>query len=206
MLELRCLNLDTDHIDRRGLDDMPSLSSILSAPSSPPRRAQRSRSPPTSSLGPPMLEHHPPYHPAQPPMPHSRPPSIVNSAHASLSHASLSMSDLPPPPPPTSGPGTPMPPDMTRPLNVTDALSYLDAVKIQFQDRPDVYNQFLDIMKDFKGQVYVPFFSYPVPLLLSASSYGGGPALASLSHCLEASCWSREHCNVVNDAVEVGIS
>lgn len=52
-----------------------------------------------------------------------------------------------------------MPPDMTRPLNVTDALSYLDAVKIQFQDRPDVYNQFLDIMKDFKGQVYVPFSS-----------------------------------------------
>lgn len=52
-----------------------------------------------------------------------------------------------------------MPPDMTRPLNVTDALSYLDAVKIQFQDRPDVYNQFLDIMKDFKGQVYVVFSS-----------------------------------------------
>ena len=39
-----------------------------------------------------------------------------------------------------------------RPLNVTDALSYLDSVKIQFQDRPDVYNRFLDIMKDFKSQ------------------------------------------------------
>ncbi|KAF9226177.1 hypothetical protein BS17DRAFT_776836 [Gyrodon lividus] len=39
-----------------------------------------------------------------------------------------------------------------RPLNVTDALSYLDAVKVQFQDQPDVYNQFLDIMKDFKSQ------------------------------------------------------
>jgi paired amphipathic helix protein Sin3a len=37
-----------------------------------------------------------------------------------------------------------------RPLNVTDALSYLDAVKVRFQDRPDVYNHFLDIMKDFK--------------------------------------------------------
>jgi hypothetical protein len=42
-----------------------------------------------------------------------------------------------------------------RQLNVTDALSYLDAVKVQFQDRPDVYNVFLDIMKDFKSQVYV---------------------------------------------------
>ncbi len=39
-----------------------------------------------------------------------------------------------------------------RQLNVTDALSYLDAVKHQFHDRPDVYNRFLDIMKDFKSQ------------------------------------------------------
>ncbi|EMD34640.1 hypothetical protein CERSUDRAFT_116814 [Gelatoporia subvermispora B] len=40
-----------------------------------------------------------------------------------------------------------------RPLNVTDALSYLDSVKMQFQDNPDVYNRFLDIMKDFKSQL-----------------------------------------------------
>lgn len=40
-----------------------------------------------------------------------------------------------------------------RPLNVTDALSYLDAVKTQFTDRPDVYNHFLDIMKDFKSSM-----------------------------------------------------
>lgn len=36
-----------------------------------------------------------------------------------------------------------------------DALSYLDQVKFQFQDHPDVYNKFLDIMKDFKSQAYV---------------------------------------------------
>jgi len=42
-----------------------------------------------------------------------------------------------------------------RPLNVTDALSYLDAVKVQFHDKPDVYNHFLDIMKDFKSQMCV---------------------------------------------------
>ena len=35
----------------------------------------------------------------------------------------------------------------------TDALSYLDAVKVQFNDRLDVYNVFLDIMKEFKSQV-----------------------------------------------------
>src|SRR5882757_3717485 len=36
-----------------------------------------------------------------------------------------------------------------------DALSYLDQVKVQFADQPDVYNRFLDIMKDFKSQAYV---------------------------------------------------
>ncbi|KAG7099673.1 hypothetical protein E1B28_001498 [Marasmius oreades] len=62
---------------------------------------------------------------------------------------------------PPTDPSTPTPrpvdsvnasPDAGRPLNVTDALSYLDAVKNQFQDRPEVYNKFLDIMKDFKSQ------------------------------------------------------
>lgn len=39
-----------------------------------------------------------------------------------------------------------------RPLNVIDALAYLDQVKGRFTDKPNVYNQFLDIMKDFKSQ------------------------------------------------------
>jgi paired amphipathic helix protein Sin3a len=34
---------------------------------------------------------------------------------------------------------------------LNDALSYLDQVKVQFSDQPDVYNRFLDIMKDFKS-------------------------------------------------------
>lgn len=38
---------------------------------------------------------------------------------------------------------------------VQDALSYLDQVKVQFVDHPDVYNRFLDIMKDFKSGAYV---------------------------------------------------
>ncbi|KAG5651812.1 hypothetical protein H0H81_007335 [Sphagnurus paluster] len=42
---------------------------------------------------------------------------------------------------------------LDRPLNVTDALSYLDAVKIQFSDQPNVYNHFLDIMKEFKNEL-----------------------------------------------------
>lgn len=39
-----------------------------------------------------------------------------------------------------------------KPLNVKDALFYLDQVKLQFRDQTDVYNNFLDIMKDFKSQ------------------------------------------------------
>jgi len=35
---------------------------------------------------------------------------------------------------------------------LNDALSYLDQVKVQFHEQPDVYNRFLDIMKDFKSQ------------------------------------------------------
>ncbi|KYK57597.1 histone deacetylase complex protein [Drechmeria coniospora] len=37
-------------------------------------------------------------------------------------------------------------------LLAQDALTYLDQVKVQFHDQPDVYNRFLDIMKDFKSQ------------------------------------------------------
>ncbi|XP_025079085.1 paired amphipathic helix protein Sin3a-like [Pomacea canaliculata] len=37
-------------------------------------------------------------------------------------------------------------------LKVEDALSYLDQVKLQFGSSPQVYNDFLDIMKEFKSQ------------------------------------------------------
>lgn len=38
------------------------------------------------------------------------------------------------------------------PPKVEDALSYLDQVKLQFGNQPQVYNDFLDIMKEFKSQ------------------------------------------------------
>ncbi|XP_044744116.1 paired amphipathic helix protein Sin3a isoform X2 [Coccinella septempunctata] len=37
-------------------------------------------------------------------------------------------------------------------LKVEDALSYLDLVKFKFNSKPQVYNDFLDIMKEFKSQ------------------------------------------------------
>ncbi|ORY82379.1 hypothetical protein BCR35DRAFT_303785 [Leucosporidium creatinivorum] len=39
-----------------------------------------------------------------------------------------------------------------RPLNVKDALSYLDRVKVTFNDQAEVYDRFLTIMKEFKSQ------------------------------------------------------
>jgi hypothetical protein len=59
---------------------------------------------------------------------------------------------------------------LDRPLNVTDALSYLDAVKVQFQEQPDVYNHFLDIMKDFKSQLCV----YSISVYDTHASVGKG--------------------------------
>ena len=64
-----------------------------------------------------------------------------------------------------------------RPLNVKDALSYLDQVKVMFSENPEVYNKFLDIMKDFKSQAYVAPGSVS-PLLFSVALIH--PALLSV--------------------------
>ena len=55
-----------------------------------------------------------------------------------------------PPAPPAADAGA-GPPSYQR-LKVEDALSYLDQVKSRFQNNPEVYNDFLDIMKEFKAQ------------------------------------------------------
>ena len=47
------------------------------------------------------------------------------------------------------------PPPIPRPLRVEDALAYLDQVKQKFNDKPLIYNKFLNIMRDFKNNVYV---------------------------------------------------
>ena len=87
--------------------------------------------------------------------------------------ASASIASKPPPPQPTQlsqqaltgGSGLPPPPAAAaahgpgpamfpagRELKVEDALLYLDQVKLEFGDRPRIYNQFLEIMKNFKAQ------------------------------------------------------
>jgi len=59
-------------------------------------------------------------------------------------------------------------------LKVEDALSYLDKVKLQFSSQPEVYNKFLDIMKEFKSQTYACHPQHHTPagsLLLSVSHW-----------------------------------
>ena len=86
-------------------------------------------------------------------------PHLIHAVTASLPLFDMHTARTPKPPTPrpetanSASPGQQPSPEVSRPLNVTDALSYLDAVKNQFNDNPDVYNQFLDIMKDFKSQV-----------------------------------------------------
>lgn len=55
-------------------------------------------------------------------------------------------------------------------MSQKDALSYLDQVKVQFVDHPDVYNRFLDIMKDFKSGAYVTVSRQSAPCVLTKSS------------------------------------
>lgn len=70
-------------------------------------------------------------------------------------------------------------------LNVKDALSYLDQVKVQFSEHPDVYNRFLDIMKDVSALdcpalgCYLP--ALPLPAHLPSSKANPSTRQASLS-------------------------
>lgn len=43
-------------------------------------------------------------------------------------------------------------------LTTNDALSYLKAVKDIFQDKRDKYEDFLEVMKDFKAQRFDPLY------------------------------------------------
>ncbi|KAI8885789.1 hypothetical protein K501DRAFT_179122 [Backusella circina FSU 941] len=126
------------------------LPSLLSSPSASPlfnNTSQAPTLPPASSLSndrndilppPPQQQHSTPVQTSAPlpPTSNSQPPFERNrTATPHLPSAS----------PPSQHAGY-------RPLNVRDALTYLDQVKVRFSDQPDVYNRFLDIMKDFKSQ------------------------------------------------------
>ncbi|XP_064596113.1 paired amphipathic helix protein Sin3b-like isoform X2 [Liolophura sinensis] len=133
---------------------------------------------PAHHAPPPTIHHNPPLqgpatvqspsHMSQPlaqPMPQAPPPTQV----AAPPPASSAPTTGPPAGPGTGPVAVPLP--LTTPqgaanvsvpgqqqqqqfqrLKVEDALSYLDQVKLQFGNQPQVYNDFLDIMKEFKSQ------------------------------------------------------
>ncbi|GLB39349.1 putative histone deacetylase (HDAC) interacting [Lyophyllum shimeji] len=83
---------------------------------------------------------------SEPPLQTAATPMAVDDTPAAAGPSQRPPERLPPPEPRGYTP-------LDRPLNVTDALGYLDAVKVQFADQPNVYNQFLDIMKEFKNEL-----------------------------------------------------
>lgn len=48
-------------------------------------------------------------------------------------------------------PGNQPPGNPTGNMQITDAIAYLDRVRTEFSDQPDVYNRFLQVMRDFKA-------------------------------------------------------
>ncbi|XP_076267862.1 SIN3 transcription regulator family member A [Rhynchophorus ferrugineus] len=82
--------------------------------------------------------------------PHSgKPQSIAISA---TSHNAMRTTGSSPPSAPSQEPPQQQSPSNFQRLKVEDALSYLDLVKFKFGTKPQVYNDFLDIMKEFKSQ------------------------------------------------------
>ncbi|KAF7722709.1 Transcriptional regulatory protein sin3 [Apophysomyces ossiformis] len=123
----------TAQIHHAGVTTLPPASSLTSSVDAH-----------TSKLGPTSK-------PVLPPIPARGPPSSPFVEHASKP---VNKVQRPPSPPPPAQAQSQSQNTNTgyRPLNVRDALTYLDQVKVQFSDQPDVYNRFLDIMKDFKSQ------------------------------------------------------
>lgn len=96
--------------------------------------------------------------------PYSQPPAQVQTEQVPSQNPRLAVPSAPhtpyPQPAPTPAAEQQQQSASDRTLNVTDALSYLDAVKVRFSEQPDVYNHFLDIMKDFKTSMYAPFLRF----------------------------------------------
>ncbi|XP_061381301.1 paired amphipathic helix protein Sin3b isoform X2 [Danaus plexippus] len=62
-------------------------------------------------------------------------------------------------------------------LKVEDALSYLDQVKYKFNTQPQVYNDFLDIMKEFKSQTVASRIDTPGVITRVSNLFKGHPEL-----------------------------
>ncbi|KAJ1563854.1 Transcriptional regulatory protein sin3, partial [Nowakowskiella sp. JEL0078] len=106
--------------------------------------------------------------------------NVIMSQHASNAAAALSNNN-------------------PRPLNVKDALSYLDLVKGEFPDCPEVYNKFLEIMKDFKSQA----IDTPGVIQRVSSLFRGHPQLIIGFNTFLPPGYKIEPTNNPNDPVKV---
>ncbi|KAI8976142.1 hypothetical protein BDB01DRAFT_853430 [Pilobolus umbonatus] len=120
------------------------LPSILSSPTSAQPPLHNTSLPPPSSLS---ADNIAPTNPVLPP-----PPSRTSTPPYTERRPSVVRTPTTAPPPSQQAIVSSAANGAYRPLNVRDALTYLDQVKVRFSDQPDVYNRFLDIMKDFKSQ------------------------------------------------------
>ncbi|KIW92873.1 uncharacterized protein Z519_06722 [Cladophialophora bantiana CBS 173.52] len=101
--------------------------------------------------------------------------------HESQRSSQYMQQPVPTAPPQPGQPFMPGPSPMPAPAQLAhgqqpilnDALSYLDQVKVRFSDHPDVYNRFLDIMKDFKSQA----IDTPGVIERVSNLFNGHPAL-----------------------------
>jgi len=50
--------------------------------------------------------------------------------------------------------------DQQNSLKVEDAMSYLDEVKAKFRNEAHIYNDFLEIMKEFKNHTLIALSNY----------------------------------------------
>lgn len=85
--------------------------------------------------------------------PHSGKPQAMQPLSVSSNHNQMRAQGASPPSGPPQEPQQQQSPGNSfQRLKVEDALSYLDLVKFKFGSKPQVYNDFLDIMKEFKSQ------------------------------------------------------
>ena len=155
-----------------------AVDSPTSPPAAIPSKAADTPTPSGTSVLPQMLDHLPKPDPSEQTQrkehleavatPRVATPAIVVRLEAM--DAASDENALPPTTSQRSRRPSPMDPQsyssLDRPLNVKDALSYLDAVKVKFQEQPDVYNRFLDIMKEFKNEQSVFYQSTHTPAVL----------------------------------------
>ncbi|KAI8137486.1 hypothetical protein BJV82DRAFT_583646 [Fennellomyces sp. T-0311] len=125
----------------------------------------------------PAPQHSSPVSPAPPLLPStsSISPAFTPSSPAQAVQEQEPMSDIRSSPPPSPQRTSSAQANGYRPLNVKDALTYLDQVKIQFAEQPEIYNKFLDIMKDFKSQA----IDTPGVIERVSSLFRGHPTLIS---------------------------